>query len=121
MYTFIGIENITMNALIEVNERQHQEEVAFSELLRYARKVAKIFEANTGREAAMLVSKKYQVSMMEEYSDLLDIDAYEERGVFRLRKGASMEEIVECFRWTIDRDLMNALMSEEAVQELETV
>lgn len=121
MYTFIGIENITMNALIEVRERQHQEEVTFDKLLRYARKAAKVFEADTGKEVAILVSKKYQVSMMEEYSDLLDVDAYEERGVFRLRETVSMDEIAEWFRWTIDRNLMNAFMSGEAVQELEAV
>jgi hypothetical protein len=38
MCRFIGIENITMNALIEVKERNYHKEVTFSKLLRYGKK-----------------------------------------------------------------------------------
>ena len=41
--------------------------------------------------------------------------------LFCLREEVSVDEIEECFRWTIDRNLMNALMSGEAVRELEAV
>ena len=121
MCRFIGIENITMNALIEVKERNYHKEVTFSKLLRYGKKAASIFEADTGKETALLVSKNYQISMMEKYSDLLDVEAYEQRGVFCLREEVSVDEIEECFRGTIDRNLMNGLMSGEAVRESEAV
>ena len=59
--------------------------------------------------------------MIEKFSDSLEVVAYEQRFVFCSREEVSVGEIEECFRWTIDRNLMNALMSGEAVRELEAV
>lgn len=119
MCMFIGIESVAMNALIEIQEKKVKQEVTFDDVVRYGKKAARIFRRKTGDDTVLLLSKEYQASMMEDYRNYFEVEAYIERGVFRLRSEAPMEEIKEYFRWGLDGGLLEAFMSPEAVSELE--
>lgn len=123
MCTFVAIENVAANALLAVRGKKENEEISFDELVRYGMKAISIFQEETSEEAALLLSRAYQISMMEHYSNFFQVDMYRKRGVFCLTREVSMHEVSmhefeKVFRWTMDSNLVDAFMSPEAISEL---
>ena len=56
MCTFIGIESLVANALIELFDYNHTREVTFDTLVDYGMKVVQIYQRETGEEAVLLLS-----------------------------------------------------------------
>ena len=119
MCIFIDIESVTMNALLEVNERHKGSELSFENIVCYGKRAARVFRRETGNDTALLFSKKYQSSMIECYAQYLEVETYIDRGTFQLRAEAPIAEIKEFFRWSLDDGLLDALLSPEAVDLLE--
>lgn len=119
MCTFIDIESVAMNALIEVSKTPQKRELSFEDVVCYGKKAARVFRQRTGNDTVLLFSKEYQASMMECCAEYLEVDAYIDRGVFQLKAGASMAEIEDFFRWPLETGLLDALMSPDAVGVLE--
>lgn len=123
MCIFIGIESITANALIELLEKQNKREVSFDMIVRYGTQVAHILEKNINEEPILLLSRKYQINMIEKYSDFFEADLSSgKQGVsFRL-KGEDKQKIIESltksFRCTMSMQFLKAFMSVDALQEL---
>ncbi len=115
----IDIECVTMNAHLEVNKRHKGSELSFEEIVCYGKRAARIFRRETGNDTALLFSKEYQASMIECYAQYLEVETYLDRGTFQLKAEAPITEIQEFFRWSLDDGLLNALLSPEAVDELE--
>ena len=65
MPTFIGIESLAANALIELMDREQTREVSFDTLVRYGLEVVRVFGMRTGEEAVLLLSRQDQLDMME--------------------------------------------------------
>lgn len=125
MYTFIGIENVAANALIELLEKRDEREVSFDKIVKYGMQVARILKERSNEEVILLVSRKYQISMVENYSDFFEADfSHGGHSVFRL-KGVNKEETLEAlknhFRWTMSLPVMDAFMSDDALRELGVV
>lgn len=118
MCIFVAIENVTANALLAIRGKKENEEISFDELVRYGMKAISIFREKTSEEAALLLSRADQISMMEHYSSFYEVDMYRDRGVFCLKQEVSMREFEKIFRWTMDTNLVDAFMSPEAISEL---
>lgn len=122
MPTFIGIESLAANALIELMEREHTREVSFDTLVRYGMEVVRIFERKTGEEAVLLLSRQDQLDMIENYSEYFEVDfSGTYTGTFRLKSTVSeqdLEKLKKHFRWTMTVRLFEAFMSPEALQKL---
>lgn len=118
MCTFVAIENVAANALLAIRGKKVNEEISFDELVRYGMKAISIFQEETCEEAALLLSRAYQISMMEHYSNFFEVDMYRNRGVFRLKQEVPVHEFEKIFRWTMDSNLVDAFMSPEAISEL---
>lgn len=124
MCKFIGIECLAGNALIELFERQDIKEVSFDMLVQYGMKVVHILEAQTNEEIILLLSKQYQLNMIENCSDYFSvIFSPDGKGVISLKDDFSdreriLEELKERFRWTMSTKYINAFVSEGALQEL---
>lgn len=117
MCTFIGIENLAANALIEILEKTEKREVSFDTLVRYGMQVVRIFQQETGEEAVLLLSKKYQINMLENYSAFFEADSIKQ-DVFRLKKGTSIEDLKDYFRWSMNLQLIQAFTDPNAIREL---
>ena len=115
--TFIGIENLAANAMIELMERNHTKEISFETLVHYGLEVARIFQEKTGEEAILLISRAYQVDMIENYSDFFDV--HDE--TFYLKDSVNLEELKTYFRWTMSTKLLHAFMDPEAIRKLGVV
>lgn len=123
MCTFIGIESVTANALIELLEKRNEREVSFDMLVRYGTRVARVLEESFNEEPVLLLSRKYQINMIENYSDFFEADLSSERQevFFRLKgedKQKTIEELTKSFRCTMGMQLLKAFMSVDALREL---
>lgn len=121
MCTFIGIESVVANALIELFERQNIREVSFDMLVRYGMQVVRVLKKSSKDEIVLLLSRKYQVNMIENYSQFFEADFSQGNGVFRLRgndKEKTLNELKEYFRWTLSMQVLKAFISSDALQEL---
>lgn len=118
MSVFVGAESVVMNALIDAYEKQNKQELTFEEVVCYGKTVARVYRKKTGEDAVLLLSRADQVSMMESYPQYLDMDAYVKHRVFRLREDAPIEEIKELFRWLLDIELLDAVLSSESISAL---
>ena len=122
MCMFIGIESLAANALIEIINKTNRREVDFASLVKYGMKIVKLIQEQTGEEAILLLSKKYQMNMIDDYSDFFEMkinaNGYD---VFKLRDDITAEDLSEYFRWTMSIRVIRAFMSEEAIMELGVV
>lgn len=123
MCTFIGIESVAANALIELLERRNEREVSFDMLVRYGTRVARILQESFHEEPVLLLSRKYQMNMLENYSDFFEADlSYNGQGTsFRLKgedKQKTIEALTRSFRCTMGMQLLEAFMSADALREL---
>lgn len=120
MCTFIGIESVLANALIELFQHNHIREISFNTLVDYGMKVVQIYRRETGEEAILLLSEKYQLDMVENYSDFFDVEMNAAgQGTLRLKDTVQdVNELLNYFRWTLNMKLINAFMAPEALREL---
>ena len=119
MCTFIGIECLAANALIEILEKSNKREVSFDTLVRYGMEVVRFLQQKSGEEAVLLLSKEYQINMIENYSHFFDVDFIGlDQGVFRLKETTTVDELNDYFRWTMSVKLVEAFMAPEAIREL---
>jgi len=119
MFKFIGIASLAANALIEIIGKTKKREIDFETLYNYGMIVAKVLLKQTGEEAILLLSKKYQRHMLENYSDFFEVECYGSgQGIIRLREGKGADDLSDYFRWTMSVDVIRALTDEEAVKEL---
>lgn len=119
MITFIGIESLAANAIIELMRRDDTREVSFDMLVRYGMQIVRILEKRNGEEAVLLLSEKYQMDMLNNYSNFFEIGSSDgQYNTFRLKKGVSRPDLENYFRWTMTVRLFEAFTSPEAIQEL---
>ena len=119
MCTFIGIESLAANALIEILGKTGKRDVDFGTLVKYGMRVVKFLQDQTGEEAILLLSKKYQLDMIENYSAFFEVELKGPgQGVFKLREGVTIDDLSNYFRWTMSMRIIKAFMSEEAIMEL---
>lgn len=120
MCTFIGIESLAANALIELFDQQRIREVSFDTLVKYGMTVIQIYQRNTGVEAVLLLSEQYQNGLIENYSNYFDVEMDGAgRGVLKLNSSVkNTEELIDAFRWSMNCDLINAFLDPEALEKL---
>lgn len=119
MCTFIGIECLAANALIEILDKTNKREVSFDSLVRYGMEVVRFLQRQTGEEAVLLLSKKYQINMIENYSEFFEVDFNgSNHGTFKLKETVSLDDLKSYFRWTMSVRLVDAFVAPEAVREL---
>ncbi len=122
MCTFIGIESVAANALIELLEKKDEREVSFETLARYGMRVVRILQECSDEEVILLLSRKYQINMIENYSDFFEADfSRGGQGLNRLKgenKQETLEALKKYFRLTMSMQMLNAFTSEDALQEL---
>lgn len=120
MCTFIGIESLAANALIELFDQQRIREVSFDTLVKYGMTVIQIYQRNTGVEAVLLLSEQYQNGLIENYSNYFDVEMDGAgHGVLKLNSSVnSTEELRDVFRWPMDCNLISAFLAPEALEKL---
>lgn len=94
MVTFIKIEYIVANAIVELFEKKERRSVSFDEIENYGFKVEEIL--NKKSKAILLYSSYYTREFLNDYSDFFE----ENNGEIALKKGKTTEDLrnhILCF------------------------
>ena len=118
MHTFIGMEDLVANALIELLEKDNCRKVSFAALVKYGNVVLRFLHEN-GEEAVFLLSKGYTNELIRNYSDFFEID-YSEPGkeAIALKKEKTADDLRNRFRALLTMELLFAFIDEKSVSEL---
>ena len=120
--TFIGIESLAANALIEIMQNTNRREVDFETLVKYGMRIVKLLLEQTGDEAILLMSRKYQIGMVENYSHYFIVEARgSSNDIFKLKDGVTVDDLSNYFRWTMKTKIIKAFLAKEALMELGVV
>lgn len=108
MCTFIGVECVAANALIELYARGHRE-ISFEELVDYGLLVVESYENEISERAVWIFDQERLHGMIMNYSNLFEIREEGEKKFICLREGADIRKVKEKFRWTLSYAMLKAV------------
>lgn len=117
MCMYIGIEDLVANAIIELVERSHRNEVLFSEINRYGATVVQLLSKNENK-AVLILSKERTTAFLNNYSDFFELYTTELEEGIRLKENISVSQLWEKFRGYLSVDVMMAFMDDRSIAEL---
>ena len=117
MYTYIGIEDLAANAIIELLENEKNGEVLFSQLNRYGAVVIRILNEKQN-DAILILSRERTNSFFNDYSDYFEPFTNGTDDGIRLKEGVTVDDLWGKFRGCISVEVMKAFMDERSLKEL---
>lgn len=111
MYIYIGIEDLVVNALIELVEKKKQREVLFKELDEYGARVVDVLNSDGKTRAILLVSRESQMAMLTDYADMFEpIERDGAKGI-RLKEGISTTQLWKRFCVSLSMKVIEAFQA----------
>ena len=108
MCTFIGVECLAANALIELYESGIQQ-ISFNDLADYGLLVVENYEYEIGDEAIFIFDREKLEGMVINYSDLFVIREIESKKCLCLQDNVDISVVKERFRWTLSYAMIKAM------------
>ena len=107
MSSFIRIEDLVANALIENMRRNNKREISFIELNKYGDNIVKWWLINKSVRTAVLSSREYTNILIDEYSGFFEIfyDA-NNKSYVRLKEDKALEDLIKAFRGYLSLDML---------------
>lgn len=107
MNSYIYMEDLVANALIQKIERNHVREVRFSELSEYGSRLVSWWSRKKQIHVTVLLSKYDTEQMLFDYSEFFSIHmAADEDFVIRLKDGKTAEDLRKTFRPYLSVDML---------------
>lgn len=107
MSTFIGVECLAANALIELYQ-QGISEIGFKELADYGLLVVDKYETQDGENAVLIFDSEEIMGWVVSYSEYFEIEEREQKYIC-LKQGVDIKELKQKFRWTLSYSMLRAL------------
>lgn len=108
MCTFIGIECLAANALIELWETDIWE-ISFEQLADYGLMVVEAYEIETDETAVFIFNQEKIQGLIIDYSDYFSVKISDGEKYLCLNQQVEINELKERFRWTLSYELLKAL------------
>lgn len=108
MCTFIGVECLAVNALIELYGKGIRQ-ISFEQLADYGLMVLEAYESETSEKAVFIFNQEKIQGLIMNYSDYFAIEILENRKYICLKDGADLKKLKERFRWTLSYELLKAV------------
>lgn len=118
MCTFIGVECLAANALIELYERGIRE-ITFENLADYGLLVVESYENEICDEAIFIFDMEKLEGMVINYSDLFVIVERNAKKYLCLKENVNIRDVKERFRWTLSYAMLKALKRVDIRQVLQ--
>lgn len=99
MRTFIGVECIAANALIELYE-DGIKEIGFSQLADFGLSVVEQYNRENHTQAVLIFNPEDIQGMVINYSDYFDIEERDQKYIC-LKDNVDIRKLKEQFRWTL--------------------
>lgn len=113
MCTFIGMDDLIANALIELIDNRDIETVSFDTIVKYGTVVASHLKSNNN-EVALLISKEYKHKALSDNSEFFELSVRDDNEFVNLRNGKSVMDLKKHFRTFLSTDLLSAFLSDDA-------
>ena len=113
MCTFIKMEYLVANALVELYEKNNIDRISLDEIREYGIKVEEEL-VNNQVHAILLYSSDYTKEFLEDCSEWFEKD----NNYIKIRNGKTIEQIREHFLSYISVDILLALLNENALSAI---
>lgn len=111
MNSFVYVDDLVANALIESITRSISREISFDDLERYGSNVEHWWKENKGIVVTVLMSKYYIDKMMCEFSDFFDMIVEKDNyAAFRLKQGKTSDDLRKEFRSYLSVDMLTGFI-----------
>ena len=108
MCTFIGVECLAANALIELYEKQIRR-LSFKQLADYGLMVVDAYEDETSEKAIFIFNQEKIQGLILDYSNYFSVEIIDEEKYICLNEDVNIIELKERFRWTLSYELLKAV------------
>lgn len=108
MCTFIGVECLAANALIELYEEQIKK-LSFRQLADYGLMIVDAYEDETSQKAIFIFNQERIQGLILDYSNYFSVEIIDEEKYICLNDGVDIRELKERFRWTLSYELLKAV------------
>lgn len=108
MCTFIGVECLAVNALIELYGEDIRR-ISFKELADFGLMVVEQYKKESGQAAVLIFDPDDIQGLVFNYSEYFDIEQEGDMKYLCLRDGCDILEIKKQFRWTLSYSMIKAL------------
>ena len=108
MCTFIGVECVAANALIELYANGIRE-ISFKHLANYGLLVVEWYESETKDKAILVFDHEKIEGMIIDYSDFFEVKEIEKSKYICLKENVNIRQVKEKFRWTLSYAMLKAL------------
>lgn len=117
MCYFIGLEDLTANAFIEVLQHQNKRMLTFKEIESYGAQVIKVLNRK-GKRAILTLSRENTEALFKEYADYFEeVEENGNKGIL-LKEGKEAEHLIEKFRGYLSLDVLRAFIDKTSVNKL---
>lgn len=123
MCYYIGIEDLAANALIEILQTKNEQDferctVTLNELEKYGAEVVRYLNEEKGEKALLILSRASTTHMFRNYSDFFEEVNTNDGISIALRRGRTVEDLIDKFRTYLAIDVINAFRSEKTLGAL---
>lgn len=118
MCTFIGVECVAANALIELYAHGCNE-ISFESLADYGLLVVENYENEISERALFIFDQERIAGMIMSYSDFFKVRIKGSKKYICLRDNVDIRKVKERFRWTLSYAMLKAVKQVDIKQVLE--
>lgn len=118
MYTFIGVECVAANALIELYAHGRNE-ISFEGLADYGLLVVEKYEDEALESAHLIFDQERIVGLIMNYSDFFKVRTDGDTKYICLRDNVDIRKVKERFRWTLSYAMLKAVKQVDISKVLE--
>lgn len=110
MCTFIGVECLAVNALIELYEEKGSgAKISYSQLADYGLLVVEQYREENNTEAVLIFDPDDIQGLVVNYADFFDIQEADEQKYLCLKPNVEVLGLKEQFRWTLSYAMLKAI------------
>ena len=114
MCTFIKMEYLVANALVELYEKKQVDMISLEDIRKYGVKVEEVLNSKENSRAILLYSNNYTKEFLRDYSDWFEMV----NDFIKIKSGITIDDIREHILSYIPVDILLALFSEESLMAL---
>ena len=112
MCTFIKMEYLVANALVELYENKKIDKISLDDIKKYGIKVEEILNETEGTQAILLYSNQYTREFLQDYSDYFVF----EDNYIKIKSGVSINDIRSHILSYVSIDILLALLDDSTLE-----
>lgn len=113
MCTFIKMEYLVANALVELYENKKIDKISLASIQNYGIKVEKVLN-KSGTQAILLYSSQYTKEFLQDYSDYFTF----ENNYIKIKSGVTIDDIRNHILSYVSVDILLALLDENSLKAI---